>query len=121
MRNFLPLIVLLLCLTSCQSDRIPDTVIQPPQMERVLYDIHMVDGYINTMSKPDSARRISAAFYKGVYKKHGIDSATYSRSMDYYYKHPQVLSDMYEHIKKKLEATKTYLNKPPVKKAVKKV
>jgi len=121
MRKFLPLFVLMIYLVSCQSNKIPDTIIQPVKMEKVLYDIHMVDGYINTMSKPDSAKQVSAAFYKGVYKKHGIDSALYEQSMNYYYKHPQVLNDMYEHIKKKLEATKTYLNKPPVKKAVKKV
>ncbi|RZM26382.1 MAG: DUF4296 domain-containing protein [Pedobacter sp.] len=121
MRRILPLLLLIISLASCQTDSIPKDIIQPVKMEKVLYDIHMVDGYINTMPKPDSAKQTSAALYKGVYKKHGIDSVLYTKSMDYYYEHPKLMSDMYERIKKKLEATKNYLNKPPVKKAVKKV
>jgi hypothetical protein len=89
-------------------------------MEKILYDIHIVDGYISTIRNPDSAKKVSAAYYKGVYKKFKVDSVTYTKSMDYYYKHPDLLTEMYDDIKANLQKTKTRLEKVPAKPAVKK-
>ncbi|SFH46843.1 DUF4296 domain-containing protein [Pedobacter insulae] len=82
---------------------VPDDIIQPDKMEKVLFDIHTVDGYIATLSVPDTAKIVAASYYKGIYKKFNIDSAKYNKSLDYYYSHPDVLTKLYENVMKELE------------------
>ncbi|KIO78171.1 hypothetical protein TH53_05200 [Pedobacter lusitanus] len=105
MRNFLCICLLLIGIGGCKPG-IPSNIIQPERMEEVLYDIHITDGYISTIPAPDSAKNISAAYYKGIYKRFDIDSSLYARSMNYYYDHPEVLNVMYEKITAKLKKVK---------------
>jgi hypothetical protein len=120
MRKFLSFALLCFSLICCKSKAVPETLIQPDKMKKILYDIHIVDGYISTIQNPDSGKKVSAAFYKGIYTKFKVDSALYTKSMDYYYNHPDVLTEMYDDIKADLQKTKTALEKKPVKPAVKK-
>lgn len=96
----------------CKSP-VPKEIIQPDQMQKILYDIHIVDGYINVMPNQDSAKKVAAAYYKGVYKKFGIDSVMYSKSMDFYYKNPEIMNEMYSKIQADMNK-----NKPKVEKTV---
>jgi len=84
-------------LYSCKPG-VPKNIIQPDKMEKVLYDIHIADGYIATIPVPDSAKKVAASYYNGIYKKFDIDSAQYNNSMDFYFAHP----DAFEKIYKKL-------------------
>jgi hypothetical protein len=120
MRKFLALGLLCFILISCKSKGVPKEFIQPDKMEKILIDIHIADSYISTMTKPDSAKKVSAAYYKGIYKKFNVDSASYTRSMNYYYMHPDKLTDIYDNIKKDLGKTKAKLEKVPHKPVLKK-
>lgn len=97
MTRFLFILLSVLCLAACKPG-IPKDIIQPTEMENILYDIHVLDGYVGTIPTPDSARKTSAPLYKGIFKKYGIDSATHAKSMAYYYKRPDLLSKMYDKI-----------------------
>ena len=110
MRDFLCICLLLIGIGGCKQG-IPSDIIQPDKMADVLYNIHLVDGYIGTIPGQDSARRVSASFYKGVYQKFDIDSLSYTRSMNYYYDHPDVLSAMYTKITERLKKSKTIEDK----------
>lgn len=107
MYRFFTVVLLSIFFYSCKPG-IPKDIIQPAAMENIIYDIHVVDGYASVMALPtmDSTKKVIAPFYKGVYKKYGIDSALYVRSMDYYYSHPQLLKEMYERITAKLTKAK---------------
>ena len=107
MRRFFTVIILCALLYSCKPG-IPKDIIQPAKMENVLYDIHVIDGYGASLSFPtmDSAKKVIAPFYSGIYKKHGIDSALYNRSLDYYYKNPKLMKLMYDHVTEKLSKAK---------------
>lgn len=105
MRNFLCICLLLISIGGCKPG-IPSNIIQPEKMGEVLYDIHIADGFIATIPDPDSAKNTSAAYYKGIYKRFEIDSALYTKSMNYYYDHPEVLNVMYEKITAKLKKVK---------------
>jgi hypothetical protein len=96
MTRFLTIILCILFLASCKPG-IPKTIIQPDDMALVLNDIHIVDGYITTV-RPDSSKIIAASLYNGIYKKFGIDSAKYYTSMDYYYKNPTIMDDIYKKV-----------------------
>ncbi|KQR71060.1 hypothetical protein ASF92_06580 [Pedobacter sp. Leaf176] len=91
----------LVALAGCRQ-KMPPNIIAPDKMQNILYDIHVADGYISMIAMADSSRKVAAAYYKGVYKKFGIDSAKYAQSMNYYYKHPQDLEKMYKSIAQRL-------------------
>lgn len=82
---------------------IPKNVIAPDKMELVLFDIHATDGYIGLLPRQDTAKIVASSYYKGIYAKFDIDSAKYSRSLAYYYNHPEVLNLIYENLGKKFE------------------
>lgn len=100
---------------------IPDSVIQPQQMELVLFDMHIADGYIGAMPTQDSAKRIATQYYKGIYKKFKIDSAKYQHSLTYYYKNPEVFNDMYKHVLLHLQKTRDSFAKATSKQAESKI
>ena len=93
MKSFTYLVFCLLFIVACKPG-IPTDIVQPDDMALVLNDIHIVDGYITTV-RPDSSKIIASSLYKGIYKKFGIDSAKFYRSMDYYYKNPSVMDGIY--------------------------
>ncbi len=96
--------ILIICVVfyACKPG-IPQDVIQPDKMEKVLFDIHSVDGYIGSLQKPDTSKVVASSYYKGVYKKFGIDSIMYLRSLNYYLERPDLLNKMYENLMKQFE------------------
>lgn len=108
MKNFLYIVFVFFFAWGCKPG-IPKDIIQPEEMAKVLHDIHMADSYLGMVSKPDSAKLIAAGYYKGIYKKYGIDSALYTKSMEYYYRDPQKLNDIYVAVTGKLTKEKDAL------------
>ncbi len=98
-------IILFICFYACKPG-IPKDIIQPDKMQQVLIDIHLVDGYIATLPSLDTAKKVGSSFYKGIYKKFDIDSALYNTSINYYYKHPDLMKKMYDSISVKLSILK---------------
>lgn len=98
-------VVMILVMLGCKPP-VPKDIIQPDQMGKILYDIHVVDGYVNTIPKPDSAKMVAASYYKGVYKKFAIDSASYNKSLDFYYKHPDLMNPIYVQLQTDLKSAK---------------
>lgn len=94
----------------CKS-KIPEGIIDTERMEGILYDIHIVDGYISNIYVQDSARRVAAAYYKGIYKKFNTDSAAYTKSLNYYYQNPEKLQEMYKVISARLDKQKAEMKK----------
>ena len=102
MKKFFSIIVICITFYTCKPG-IPNNFIQPDKMEKVLYDIHAVDGYIGALQKQDTAKIVASSYYKGIYKKFDIDSATYTKSLNYYFEHPDLLNKMYENLMKQFE------------------
>ncbi|WP_129713896.1 DUF4296 domain-containing protein [Pedobacter sp. SYP-B3415] len=102
MRKLISALCLALAVSACKPG-IPAEVIQPRQMEDILVDIHLVDGFLAVMPAQDSVKQIGAAYYQGVYKKFGIDSARYTRSLDYYYTNPEVFNGIYTKVTGRLK------------------
>ena len=102
MKKIFPIIVICISFYACKPG-ISSDFIQPNKMEKVLYDIHTVDGYIGALQKPDTAKIVASSYYKGIYEKFDIDSATYTKSLNYYFEHPDLLNKMYENLIKQFE------------------
>jgi len=102
--------LVLILLAGCKP-KVPKDILQPEMMVPVLYDMHIADGYISTIPVPDSARRVATSYYKAIYKKYGIDSARYTKSMNYYYDHVDILSEMYKDVTADLKKSKDSVDK----------
>ncbi len=85
---------------------IPDDIIKPDKMEKILYDMHIVDGYLSSIYVVDSAKKVAAAYYKGIYKKFGTDSAQYNKSLLWYNTNPVELETVYKNVQKMLAKQK---------------
>ena len=105
MKRFFYLIIISVLFYACKPG-IPKDIIQPGKMQDVLLDIHIVDGYVSTLPGADTAKKVGASYYKGVFKKFDIDSALYNQSINYYYKHPDLMKKMYDSIAVKLTTLK---------------
>lgn len=101
MRKFLIIIIFFILIQGCKSG-IPKDIIQPDKMEKVLFDIHVVEGYLGTFSNKDTIKIVASSYYNGVYKKFGIDSSIYNKSMNYYYSNPTILDEIYVNLEKKI-------------------
>ena len=108
MRKIFLGIVLCVFLLGC-SNSVPNGIIRPEKMENVIYDVHIIDGYISTIYPEDSAKKVASTYYKGIYKKFDIDSGKFTQSLAYYSKKPVVLEKIYKHVSARLKAQKKYM------------
>lgn len=80
---------------------IPRDVIQPDDMEEILYDYHLVHAAADLHS--DSSRFYNARLYQlAVLKKHGVTEAEFDSSMVYYTRHTEKLYAIYERLAKRM-------------------
>ena len=102
----LALMALALC-SSC-DDEMPKDIIQPQQMENILYDYHLASIISNTKSdfRDDYKKQAMNDF---VFKKHQVTAAMFDSSMIWYTRHSDKLSTIYENLEKKFNASHKHL------------
>ncbi|MES2458578.1 MAG: DUF4296 domain-containing protein [Bacteroidota bacterium] len=105
MKNFIYITTFVLLILGCKPG-VPKDLIQPDKMALVLHDIHIFDSYIVTETNRDTALVIAASYYNAIYKKFGIDSALYSKSLSYYTAHPKVMDLIYKDVTDQLKKEK---------------
>lgn len=91
------LIASLALLTSCGKE-IPDEIIQPGKMEKVLYDYHLM------LSISDNSKNTEKAASKNyLFQKHGITQADFDSSMVWYTRESKELMTIYENLNKRFK------------------
>ena len=93
----------LLFMASC-GKQIPRDIIQPAQMEEVLYDYHLSASMTNNLKPTESYKKTSYANY--VFQKHGITEAEFDSSMVWYTRHAGELAAIYSNLDKRLKEEK---------------
>ena len=101
MQRFLGILLFFILIVGCKSDR-PDRIIKEKEMIDLLRDLHIIDGYLNTLPS-DSVERISANLITGVYNHYHVDSAVVRESIEYYSRQPQVLNRIYTNVDNQLK------------------
>ena len=90
-------IVGLAFLTSCGKE-IPDEIIQPKKMERVLYDYHLM------LSLSDNSKSTEREANKNyIFQKHDITKADFDSSMVWYTRETKELMTIYENLNKRFK------------------
>lgn len=99
-RLILSILTLIFLSLSCQKSA-NNGLIPVDDMPDILTDVHLVDGYLNTLPI-DSARKVVANYYEEIYKKYHTDSTSFKKSLLAYSKDTKVYQKMYLQVEKKL-------------------
>ncbi|MDB5129105.1 DUF4296 domain-containing protein [Mucilaginibacter sp.] len=103
----------LLYLTACKSNDVPDGIIKEKEMISLLTDVHLTDGAIYTLPQiPDSLYKYGRAKYIAVFKKHHTTDDQFQKSLKYYSTQPDRLQEMYGKIDAIIKAKIDSVNRP---------
>lgn len=97
------LTTVLLLIISC-TPQVPGKYIQPDDMEDLLYDYHLSQGYASADDgdgQSDYRRRL---YFLAVLKKYGVSEAEFDSSMVYYYSHADRMAEIYKSLEERLDA-----------------
>jgi hypothetical protein len=95
---FVCIVGIVLSLTSCKPST-PSDIIQPDDMEDILYDYHIAQG----MAGLNQTDTITSRVYKlAVLKKHEVSEAEFDSSMVYYMRHTDSMHKIYESLADRL-------------------
>lgn len=102
MNKYLRLLLLGIVLVgvSC-GKQIPGDIIQPSEMEDLLYDYHLALTMGNDLNYNDRYKRESYRNY--VFNKHGVTEAEFDSSMVWYTRNGKMLTDIYKNLQKRYE------------------
>lgn len=86
------LAVTLLVISCGKKDKdVPAGILSQEQMVDLLIDIRIAEGMVSTVSMaPDSASAIFRELEKRIFLEHGVDSASYVQSHNYYILNPEL-------------------------------
>lgn len=91
------LIACLALLTSCGKE-IPEEIIQPNKMEKVLYDYHLMMSLSNNSKNTEKK-----AVKNYLFQKHGITQAEFDSSMVWYTRESKELMTIYDNLNKRFK------------------
>lgn len=104
--------LLLSCLIVSCGKQIPNDIIQPNQMEEILYDYHLSVSMTNNLKSDEYYKR--KAYQEYIFKKHSVTEAEFDSSMVWYTRHTSELATIYsnlsERFKKEKQRIEMFLN-----------
>jgi hypothetical protein len=108
-RNFLSLILISMILSCSSTGAVekPDNLIKESVLERVLYDIIVLEAMSTFKPKNQDFESVYGKPY--IYKKYGIDSLQLVESDNYYAKFPRIYTRIYSNIQKRMGKVKDSL------------
>jgi hypothetical protein len=99
MKKFFYLIFLTMCFSCGKSKSPPSTVIQPKEMQSILWDVMRAETLASEIGHKDSSLDVAIetkALSQKVFVIHKTDSATFNKSYNWYLKHPDVLKIIFD-------------------------
>lgn len=95
------IVFLVVCFMVSCGKQIPGDIIQPAEMENLLYDYHLAITMGNDLSYDEKYKN---ELYKDfVFKKHGVTDAQFDSSMVWYTRHAKELTEIYRNLQKRFE------------------
>lgn len=87
-------------LISCKKST-PEGILSEKKMADLMAEVHLLDGYLNTLPI-DSSRKIIDGLYGEVFLKYGIDSSAFTKNLSFYLGNPVASKQIYVAVNKKL-------------------
>ena len=111
MRSLLNIIAFALIVTwvvGCKPG-VPSDLIQPDDMEEILYDYHIADGMAMADGNYENVSYLRTVYREAALQKHGVTQAEFDSSLVYYYRHTEQLYEIYDRLSKRLNEESTNL------------
>jgi predicted neuraminidase len=87
-------------LLSCgKNNKPPSSLIQPKEMQSILWDVMRAETLASEIARKDSAIDVAIetkSLSQKVFNIHKTDSATFNKSYNWYVKHPDVLKIIFD-------------------------
>ncbi len=80
-------------ITSCRKSA-PEGILAEDTMVEMMTEVHLVDGYLSTLSI-DSSRKVINSLYGHIFHKYQLDSAGFQRNVDFYLGNPTLAKKLY--------------------------
>jgi len=97
-----------ICLTvffiACSTRPVPEGILMPDKMEKVVYDIVKSDQYLNDFVSKDTTVNIKkqrSILYEKVFKLHDTNRREFYTSYKYYQQHPDMQKTLFDSISAK--------------------
>lgn len=94
------------CMVGCGKE-IPRDIIQPSEMENVLYDYHLGISMSNNLSYSDNYQK--EAYRNYIFDKHRITAAEFDSSMVWYTRHTEELAAIYKNLGERFRKEKKHV------------
>ena len=103
--------VLLLACTTPKTE-IPTEILSETEFTNILKEVHLEEAAfeLNKSKGVINAKNSLATSYQSIYKKHNIDDSTFSKSLGYYAKHPEILEGVYSTVLEQLTDERSTLD-----------
>jgi competence protein ComGC len=89
--------------TGILSEKVCASILKEIHLEEAAFELNKSKGVIN-------AKNSLATSYQSIYKKHNIDDSTFSKSLEYYAKHPEIFEKIYSTVLEQLTNERSTLN-----------
>ena len=103
-RKWLVIVCVLLAVVGCR----PRGVLSNKEMRDVLYDLHRLDGALQTVGYNYGHTQEVAAYYKSVLDEHGITQAEFDSSLVWFTDNPQIFNKIYPKVIARLQVDMDY-------------
>ena len=99
MKNVLYFIFLMMLFSCGKSNKPPSSLIQPKEMQSILWDVMRAETLATEIARKDSAVPVAIetkSLSQKVFNIHKTDSAKFNKSYNWYVKHPDVLKIIFD-------------------------
>lgn len=99
MKNLFGLLFLSIIISCDSGNKPPSNIIQPKEMQSILWDVMRAQTLANEIAIKDSSINTVAKtnlFSVKIFKIHKTDSTTFSNSYSWYIKHPDILKLIFD-------------------------
>ena len=107
-------ILLSILLLACAAPKTesPTGILSETEFTNILKEVHLEEAAfeLNKSKGVINAKNSLATSYQSIYKKHNIDDSTFSKSLEYYAKHPEILEKIYSTVLEQLTDERSTLD-----------
>jgi hypothetical protein len=100
MKHGITILCVLLAMVGCR----PNGVLSNKEMRDVLYDLHRVDGALQTAGYNYGHNEEVSAYYQSVLDNHGVTQAQFDSSLVWFTDNPQIFNKIYPKVVARLQA-----------------
>ena len=113
MKIIILLLSILLLACTAPKTEIPTEILSETEFASILKEIHVAEAAfeLNKSKGLENAKNTLANSYQSIYKKYDITDSTFSKSLEYYAKHPEILEEIYSTVLEQLTEDRSTLDR----------